>query len=241
MSSDSVASAIEVRRADSRGRTDLGWLDSRHSFSFGSYRDPRNTGHGLLLVSNDDRVAPATGFGTHPHRDMEIVTWVLRGEVEHADTLGNRGVIRPGIAQRMSAGTGIQHSEFNPSPDIEAHFVQMWVPPDTNGLAPGYEQVEVTTELERGGLVLIADGPGSGAAVHINQAAAAMSVGRLAPDETVTIPDAAHVHLFVALGSVDLVGTGALGQGDAARLTAGGTPALTAGPEGAEIIVWATA
>jgi len=102
---------IEIRTAASRGETQIGWLDSKHSFSFGSYVDRTNTGHGLLLVSNDDRVAPATGFGTHGHADMEIITWVLSGEVEHSDTLGNHGIIRPGLAQRMSAGTGIRHSE----------------------------------------------------------------------------------------------------------------------------------
>jgi len=134
---------IEIRTAASRGETQIGWLDSKHSFSFGSYVDRTNTGHGLLLVSNDDRVAPATGFGTHGHADMEIITWVLSGEVEHSDTLGNHGIIRPGLAQRMSAGTGIRHSEHNPSPDVEAHFVQMWVPPDTQGIEPGYEQQEV--------------------------------------------------------------------------------------------------
>jgi redox-sensitive bicupin YhaK (pirin superfamily) len=241
MTTASPTPTIEVRRAASRGHTDIGWLDSRHSFSFGSYRDQRNTGHGLLIVNNDDRVAPAKGFGTHPHRDMEIVTWVLAGEVEHADSMGNHGVIRPGLAQRMTAGTGIEHSEFNPDPDIETHLVQMWVLPDTAGLEPGYEQVDVTDRLEQGGLVLIAGGPDTDAAIHINQRDASMSVGRLQPDEAVLIPDAPHVHVFLAIGEADLVGVGALGQGDAVRLTDGGTPLLTAGPEGAEIIVWATA
>ena len=241
MPTESPTPVIDIRRAASRGRTDIGWLDSRHSFSFGGYREPGNSGHGLLLVSNDDRVAPATGFGTHPHRDMEIITWVLQGEVEHADTLGNRGVIRPGLAQRMTAGTGIEHSEFNPSPDIEAHFVQMWVLPDTTGLEPGYEQVDVTAALERGGLVLIAGGSDSGAAIRINQRDASMFIGRLRPDETISIPDAPHVHVFMAIGSGDFAGAGALEHGDAVRLTDGGTPTLTAGPEGAEVIVWVTA
>lgn len=233
--------SIEVRRAESRGSTQIGWLDSRHSFSFGSYVDPANVGHGLLLVSNDDRVAPATGFGTHGHADMEIITWVLAGEVEHADTLGNHGIIRPGLAQRMSAGTGIRHSEHNPSPDVEAHFVQMWVPPDTQGLEPGYEQQEVGHLLEPGGLVAIAGGPGSDAVIHINQRDAVMYAGRLKAGEPSPLPVAPHVHVFVALGSVVLDDSEPLEQGDALRLTNEDSHSISAGSEGAEVIVWATA
>ena len=185
---------IEIRKAADRGETQIGWLDSRHCFSFGSYVDQTNTGHGLLGVSNDDRVAPATGFGTHGHSDMEIITWVLSGEVEHSDTLGNHGIISPGLAQRMTAGRGIRHSEQNPSPDVEAHFVQMWVPPDIVGLEPGYEQQDVTELLNAGGLVAIAGGTGSGAVIHINQRDAVMSVGRLKPGETVSLPVAVQVN-----------------------------------------------
>jgi redox-sensitive bicupin YhaK (pirin superfamily) len=232
---------IEVRRAAERGRTDMGWLDSWHSFSFGGYHDPANTNHGLLLVSNDDHVAPARGFGSHPHRDMEIVTWVLSGEVEHEDTMGNHGVIRRGLAQRMSAGTGLLHSEMNPSPDTEAHFVQMWVVPEAQGLAPGYEQKDVTEALEAGGLVAVAGGAGSGAAIHINQRDAVLWAGWLKPGEEVVVPDAPHTHLFVAVGAAELDGAGALGQGDAVRLTEAGSPRLVAGPEGAEVLIWATA
>src|SRR6184192_430199 len=130
-------SAIDVRRGDSRYRTHTGWLDSRHSFSFGNHYHPENTHHGLLLVSNDDVVKPGSGFMTHPHQDMEIVTWVLEGELEHQDTLGNKDVIYPGLAQRMSAGTGIWHSEMNPSGNAPVHFVQMWVLPDTERIDPG--------------------------------------------------------------------------------------------------------
>lgn len=232
---------IEIRRAGQRGSTQLGWLDSRHSFSFGSFVDADDTGHGLLIVNNDDRVAPATGFGTHGHADMEIITWVLSGEVEHADTLGNHGIIRPGLAQRMSAGTGIRHSEHNPSPDVEAHFVQMWVPPDTRGLEPGYEQVDVTDLLAAGGLVPIAGGARSGAAIRINQRDATMHAGRLRAGQTASIPVAPHVHLFVALGSARLDDEQDLSEGDAVRFAAEGPHAVTAGPEGTEIIVWATA
>ncbi len=232
---------IEIRKAETRGETQIGWLDSKHSFSFGSYVDRTNTGHGLLLVSNDDRVAPATGFGTHGHADMEIITWVLSGEVEHADTLGNHGIIRPGLAQRMSAGTGIRHSEHNPSPDVEAHFVQMWVLPDTQGIEPGYEQQEVSALLDGGGLVAIAGGEGRGAVIHINQRDAVMYAGRLRSGETVEIPEAPHVHVFVALGAATFDGVEPLVEGDAIRLTNEGTHSISAGPEGAELIVWATA
>lgn len=232
---------VEIRDAASRGETQIGWLDSKHSFSFGSYVDRSNTGHGLLLVSNDDRVAPATGFGTHGHADMEIITWVLSGEVEHADTLGNQGIIRPGLAQRMSAGTGIRHSEHNPSPDVEAHFVQMWVLPDTQGIEPGYEQQEVGHLLDEGGLVAIAGGPESGAVIRINQRDAVMYAGRLQPGETCPIPVATHVHLFVAIGSASFDGSQPLEEGDAVRLTNEGSHTLSAGPAGAEVIVWATA
>src|SRR6188472_4571828 len=121
---------IDVRRATTRDVTKIDWLDSKHSFSFGQHYDPANTHHGLLLVNNDDVVAPGTGFDTHPHRDMEIVTWVLEGSLEHRDSMGNSGVIYPGLAQRMSAGTGVLHSEKNGSASDTVHFVQMWVIPD---------------------------------------------------------------------------------------------------------------
>ena len=129
---------IDIRRASERSHTAAGWLDSHHSFSFGGHYDPSNTHHGLLLVSNDDVVKPGMGFMTHPHRDMEIVTWVLDGELEHKDSEGNRGILYPGLAQRMSAGTGIWHSEMNPRQNKEVHFIQMWVTPDTERVTPGY-------------------------------------------------------------------------------------------------------
>src|SRR3954470_20340344 len=125
---------IDVRPAASRDHTSIDWLDSRHSFSFGPHWNPANTGHGLLIVSNDDRVRAGSGFSTHPHRDMEIVTWVLDGELEHKDSEGNKGVLYPGLAQRMSAGTGIWHSEMNPSAEKDVHFIQMWVLPDTESV-----------------------------------------------------------------------------------------------------------
>ena len=147
--SSARAPAVDVRRADERFHTRIGWLDSHHSFSFGRHYDPANTHHGLLLVSNDDIVRAGTGFRTHPHRDMEIVTWVLDGELEHKDSRwATRASSIPGLAQRMSAGTGIWHSEMNPRRDRDVHFVQMWVPPDTERIAPGYEQLDINAELD---------------------------------------------------------------------------------------------
>ena len=234
-------SAIDVRRAATRAHTQIDWLDSWHSFSFGSHYDPANTHFGLLLVSNDDRVRAGTGFGTHAHQDMEIVTWVLSGRLEHNDSEGNHGELYPGLAQRMSAGTGIRHSETNPSPVEDVHFVQMWVPPDTKGIAPGYEQRDVNTELDKGGLRAIASGQGHDGAIAIHQRDAVLWGARLQPGETVTLPAGPHVHLFVASGTVNLETAGALDAGDAARLTAAGTPSVTAGDEGSEILVWVTA
>jgi len=230
---------IQVRAATSRFHTQIGWLDSWHSFSFGDHFDPNEQGHGLLLVNNDDRVAGNTGFGTHGHRDMEIVTWVLSGQLEHQDSTGAHGVLYPGLAQRMSAGTGVRHSEMNPSSE-EVHFVQMWVPPDAKGVEPSYEQRDVTADLDAGGLVPVASGQGHDGALTIHQRDAVLWVGRLKAGETVAVPDAAHAHVFVAAGDAELEDGGALGEGDAARLTAAGSPSLTAGGTGVEVLVWAT-
>jgi quercetin 2,3-dioxygenase len=236
-----IASAIEVRRAADRPTTRIGWLDSKHSFSFGRHWDPTNTGHGLLLVSNDDIVRGGSGFDTHPHRDMEIVTWVLSGELEHKDSERNRGVLYPGLAQRMSAGTGIWHSEMNNSRSEDVRFVQMWVPPDTESVAPSYEQLDINAELDRGGLVPIASGKGHDAAISIRQRHAVLWGVRLAAGETATVPDDRHVHVYLARGSAVLEGAGVLATGDAARLTGAGSPMLTAGSDGAEVLIWATA
>jgi len=192
----------------------------------------------LLLVNNDDTVLPGTGFSTHPHQDMEIVTWVLSGELEHKDTLGNKDVIYPGLAQRMSAGTGIWHSEMNPKGAEPVHFVQMWVLPDTERIAPGYEQLDVNANFDKGGLVPVASGRSDLAAISIRQKDATLWVGRLAAGEAVHIPDNRYAHLFVATGSATLEGAGPLVAGDAVRLTAAGSASLTAGPEGAEVLVW---
>ncbi|MDP2289646.1 MAG: pirin family protein [Actinomycetota bacterium] len=232
---------ITVHRAAERFLTDAGWLHSRHSFNFGPHYSPAHEGHGLLLVNNDDVVAPGQGFGTHGHRDMEIVTWVLSGRLEHKDSEGNHGILYPGLAQRMSAGSGIRHSEFNASADEPVHFLQMWVPPDTAGIQPGYEQLDLNDALAAGGLVPIASGQGHEGAIRIHQRDAVLWGGRLHAGEVVDLPVAAHVHVFVAVGDGSLAEVGALGTGDAVRLHDAGPLAFTAGPEGAELSVWATA
>ncbi len=231
---------LDVIRADERFTTRIGWLDSRHSFSFGHHWNPSNTNHGKLLVSNDDRVAGGTGFETHPHRDMEIVTWVLSGELEHKDSEGNRGIIYPGLAQRMSAGRGIWHSEKNPSLTEEVHFIQMWVIPDRQAIDPGYQQLDINDELARGGLVPVASGQGHDAAIAIQQSGAVLWAGRLAAGEIVPVPDGGFVHLFLARGSGSLEGAGELGEGDAVRLVDAGSPNFTAGAEGSETLIWVT-
>jgi redox-sensitive bicupin YhaK (pirin superfamily) len=231
---------IDIRRAGTRFRTRLPWLDSYHSFSFGQHYDPDNVGHGLLLVSNDDRVRPASGFGTHGHRDMEIVTWVLSGHLEHRDSAGHHGVLYPGLAQRMSAGTGIEHSEMNPSSTDDVHFIQMWVPPDTQGLEPSYEQRDVNGALDEGGLHPIASGSGHDGAVAIHQRDAVLWGGRLGGGEEVVLPSAEHVHLFVASGAADLDGQ-LMVAGDAARITGADEIGLRAGERGSEVLIWATA
>jgi quercetin 2,3-dioxygenase len=238
---------VDVRRAHDRYATKISWLDSKHSFSFGPHYDPHNTHHGLLLVNNDDIVDPGAGFETHPHRDMEIVTWVLQGSLVHQDSTGHSGVIYPGLAQRMSAGKGILHSEKNDSWRLQGdehadpvHFVQMWVVPDGAGGTPGYEQLEIADELMRGSLVPVASGMAKhddAAAIRIGNSGAALYAARLAPGESLTLPEAPYLHLFVAAGNVLLEGAGALAAGDAVRFTATGGQRVTA-EAAAEILVW---
>lgn len=241
---------IDVRRSADRAASKYGWLDSKHSFSFGGHHDPANTHHGLLLVNNDDVVDAGTGFDTHPHRDMEIVTWVMRGSLVHQDSTGHTGLIYPGLAQRMSAGRGILHSEKNDSwrlqtdsakpHDEPVHFVQMWVVPDEPGIVPGYEQLEIEDELLSGGLVPVASGMDRHrdvSAIRIRNRYAALHVARLQPGQTVELPDAPYLHLFVPDGAVVLEGAGPLGTGDAVRFTATGGQRVTA-TEAAEVLVW---
>jgi redox-sensitive bicupin YhaK (pirin superfamily) len=231
---------IDIRRRDERFHTRIDWLDSWHSFSFSGHYDPANVGHGLLLVHNDDTVAAGAGFPSHSHRDMEIVTWVLDGELRHRDSAGSDAVIRPGLAQRMSAGTGITHSEFNASRHEPVHFLQMWVPPDVGGIEPGYQEAEVANALASGELVKIAGG-GDDAALHIHQNGASLWIAQAPAHGMVTVPDALHAHVFVARGDARFDGSTDLAAGDAVRLTAAGTRTVEAGDDGAEVVIWATA
>jgi quercetin 2,3-dioxygenase len=248
MNTTELQPGVDVRRAGERAATRIDWLDSKHSFSFGHNYDPANTHHGLLLVNNDDTVRPGSGFETHPHRDMEIVTWVMQGSLVHQDSTGHSGVIYPGLAQRMSAGRGIMHSEKNDSWRLDGgdshtypvHFVQMWVVPDESGITPGYEQLEIESELLAGGLVPVASGMDKhqgAAAIRIKNRYAALHAARLQPGQSVELPDAPFLHLFVPRGSVALEGVGPLETGDAVRFTAVGGQRVT-GIEPAEILLW---
>lgn len=233
--------SVELRTPSQRFRTRLDWLDSWHSFNFGEHHEAGQGGFALLLVSNDDIVAPGRGFGTHGHRDMEIVTWVLSGALEHRDSGGHHGVLRPGIAQRMSAGTGIRHSEMNASEDEPVHFVQMWVLPDTPGIEPGYEQLDVGDRLAGGELVPVASGDRSRGGIAIRQRGATLWAGRIPHGATIGLPSAPFVHAFCAAGS-GVLGRGAeridLATGAAARCV-DEQLSFEAGDDGGELLVWA--
>ena len=209
---------IFVREADARGVADFGWLDSRHTFSFGEYHDPRYMGFSDLRVINDDRIAGGGGFPTHPHRDMEIVTYVVEGGVAHKDSLGNGSVIRPGEVQRMSAGTGIRHSEYNASPSDPLRLLQIWILPERAGLVPGYEQKAFDDAVRRNKLALVGSRDGRDASVTIHQDVALHSE-LLAPGAEVEHVLAAgrRAWLQVARGAVELNGI-ALKEGDGAAI-----------------------
>jgi len=228
---------IEVRRAADRGHANHGWLDSWHSFSFAEYHDPAHMGFGSLRVINDDRVAPGMGFGTHGHRDMEIVSYVLAGSLEHRDSMGNGSVIVPGDVQRMSAGRGVQHSEYNPSPTEPAHFLQIWILPKVTGIAPSYEQKVFPAAEKRGRLRLIASPDGAEGSVTIVQDArlyAALVDGDEAASLALAPGRRAYVH--VARGRVSANGV-ELEAGDAIKLTGEAAVALARGA-GAEVLVF---
>jgi redox-sensitive bicupin YhaK (pirin superfamily) len=207
---------LTLRPAARRGHTRIDWLDSWHTFSFGEYRDPRHTGFRALRVINEDRVRPGQGFGTHGHRDMEIVTWVLSGALAHRDSLGNGSTIQPGEAQRMSAGTGIRHSEFNASQEEEVHFLQIWILPEREGLEPGYEQRAIPIAERPGRLVLLASREGRDGSVTVHQDVSVWA-GRLPAGERLDVPLRAgrHAWLQLARGALAVNGGGAaLAAGD---------------------------
>ncbi|MDQ3186876.1 MAG: pirin family protein [Pseudomonadota bacterium] len=228
---------IEIRRAEDRGHAQHGWLDSWHSFSFADYHDPKHMQFRALRVINEDRVEPGQGFGAHSHRDMEIISYVLKGGLAHKDSIGNGSVIRPGSVQRMSAGTGVQHSEFNASPTEPVHFLQIWFIPSVTGISPGYEEKYFDAMEKRGKLRLIAspDGADGSVIIHVD---ANLFAALMDADERIerAIAKDRFVYVHVAHGSVSLNGT-RLQAGDAASLTGESHVILDQG-EKAEVLVF---
>ena len=207
-----------LRKSSERGFADHGWLKSFHTFSFAGYYDPQNMGYGPLRVINEDRVAPGEGFGKHPHRDMEIISYVLDGELEHKDSMGTGSIIRPGDVQRMSAGTGVFHSEYNPSAKNGVHFLQIWIEPEKSGITPSYEQKFFGPEEKRGKLRLLASPDGRDGSVTVHQDAR-LYVALVNGDENVTyeLADDRKAFVHVARGSVKVNGQ-QLGSGDALKI-----------------------
>ena len=228
---------IVRRAAEERGRANFGWLDSRHTFSFGDYHDPAHMGFRALRVINEDRVQPAKGFGTHGHRDMEIISYVLEGELAHKDSMGTGSVIRPGDVQRMSAGTGVLHSEMNPSPDMPVHFFQIWVLPESRGIKPGYEQRRFEAEQKRGRLRLVGSRDGREESITIHQDVD-FYAGLLAPgDRTrLALRPGRHAWIQMARGEVT-VNDATLRAGDGAAVSDEQTLDISATAD-AEILVF---
>ena len=228
---------INVRRADERGHFNFGWLDTYHTFSFGDYYDPRQQGFRSLRVINEDRVHPGRGFPTHPHRDMEIITYILSGALEHRDSMGTGSVIRPGDVQRMSAGTGVTHSEANPSPTEPVHLLQIWILPRERGIRPSYEQKAFGDEEKRARLRLVASADGQDGSVRIHQDAS-LHAALLAPGEEVThrLAPGRSAWVQVARGAVTLNGQ-PLGQSDGAAIS-DEAELVIAGVEPSEILLF---
>jgi len=209
---------LQIRKSADRGAADHGWLQSRHTFSFGDYRDPRFNGFGALRVINEDRVAPGQGFGTHGHSDMEIVSYVLDGALEHKDSLGTGSVLHYGDVQRMSAGSGVRHSEFNPSASSPVHFLQIWIVPNVNGIAPSYEEKRFAPESKQGQLRLIASSDGRDGSVLIHQDAAIYATIMKAGEQLAHALAAGRTgYVHVIRGQLRVNGT-PLGGGDALKL-----------------------
>ena len=228
---------MTLRRSEDRGLADHGWLKSFHSFSFADYHDPAHMGFGALRVINEDRVQPGMGFGTHGHRDMEIVSYVLEGELEHKDSLGNGSVIRPGNVQRMSAGTGVRHSEYNPSAKEGVHFLQIWIEPAQRGIDPGYEEKHFGAEAKRGRLRLIASPDGRDGSVTLHQDAlvfASLFDGAETAVHALATGRRAYVH--VARGEITVNGQ-ALRAGDALKASGEREIRLSEG-RGAEVLLF---
>ncbi len=228
---------LTIRKSDERGYADHGWLKSRHTFSFADYYDPEHVEFGVLRVINDDRVAPGNGFGTHGHRDMEILSYVLEGELEHRDSMGNGSVIVPGDVQRMSAGSGVLHSERNPSATDAVHFLQIWIRPNVSGIAPGYEQIHVPPAEKQGRLRLIGSADGRDGSVQIHQDVR-MYAGRFDGAERGSLELAAdrRAYVHVARGAVTANGL-ALVAGDGLEVTDTGLLTFSGGTQ-AEVLVF---
>ena len=226
-----------VRRSNERGQADHGWLKSFHSFSFADYFDPQHVEFGPLRVINEDRVQPGGGFGTHSHRDMEIISYVLSGELAHKDSLGNGSVIRPGDVQRMSAGSGIRHSEFNPSSGEPVHFLQIWIQPNAFSIAPSYEEKRFPDAEKRGQLRLVASPGRAQGSVLIHQDAR-LYVGMFDGEERAELPLAAgrRAYVHVARGALEANGV-ALAAGDALKVTDANVVTLNGGRD-AEVLVF---
>jgi redox-sensitive bicupin YhaK (pirin superfamily) len=210
---------IQLRRSNDRGQTKLGWLDSRHTFSFGDYHDPQHMGFSDLRVINEDRVIAGAGFGTHSHRDMDIITYVIEGALTHKDSTGTSSVIHVGDVQRMSAGTGISHSEYNASKTEPVHFLQIWIMPNKTGLAPGYEQRAFSLDEHRGQRTLIASKDGRNGSVTVHQDVDVWAA-RFSPGEQSTVPlnPGRNIWIHVARGAVTLNGM-SLNAGDGAAVS----------------------
>jgi redox-sensitive bicupin YhaK (pirin superfamily) len=235
---------VEVYRSGSRFRTRTSGTDTWHSFSFGEHYDPENVAFGPLLVHNDDRVQTGSGYPDHPHRDSEIVTWVLEGLLVHEDSAGNRGLIVPGLVQRMSAGSGIVHAERNDAfrldparPATPVRFVQMWLRPDSPGQPPSYESRDVDLGDLDGGWLPIASGHHSDAAVRLDSAGSTLWVTRLSSGTSRLLPGGSLQHVYLAGGEVEVSSIGRLAAGDALRLT-GGAELRVTGVRDAELLVW---
>ena len=228
---------ITLRPAKARGHTEIGWLDSWHTFSYSDYRDPKHMGFGPLRVINDDRVAPGAGFGMHPHRDMEIITYVLDGELEHRDSMGNGAVLHPGEVQAMTAGTGIMHSEYNPSEKSEVRLVQIWIQPEKHGLTPQYADQTFDTAVKPGEFRLIAAGNPSGGALKIHQDASVYVVKPAADRASkLELKQGRRAWIQMLRGSASLNGK-ALSEGDGAAVT--GEPVLElSGSPDAEVMLF---
>jgi redox-sensitive bicupin YhaK (pirin superfamily) len=226
----------------SRHQTWIGWLHGRHSFDTGIDPYGSDTHHGVLIVNNHDTIAPGKGFDTHPHRNMEIVTWVLDGSLVHQDSECHKGVIYPNLAQRMTAGTGIWHSERNDGADADQSvvLVQMWIVPDEAEVSPGYQQLELNPSDLDGKPTVAASGMTrhrADSAIYIKNRGAALHVARLVPGQSVTVPDAPFIHLYVARGEIELEGEETLALGDTARMTAAGERRMHAIVP-SEVLVW---